>query len=164
MKHLLIEVATYPGRLVRESIRQLVCAQLKLAVVHVRYFDLSSDVPPSFVIHEQPKGFASAVWLCLAPWVVALVLGLALSVSISFILNTGHAWAWIFPYLGVSMLYQGVPADEDLEAALRKARGGVWRFFMNALSLLSRIWPLRLVYALAVALGLPVLAVELWPM
>jgi hypothetical protein len=129
-----LAILTYPGVILRESLRLLVCRMGGIAVFRARFFT-------SGVMHEKVSTSGAALALASVPLAASYVLAIALVLPVALAVHMG-AQGWIeygLLWLGLSLAVQGAPAEEDAQMARKLVRGGSILYGIHLLGLLLGI-------------------------
>lgn len=129
-----LAILTYPGVILRESVKLLVCRMGGIAVFRARFFSGS-------VMHEKVSTPGSALALAAAPLALSYGLAILLMLPAALSVRMG-AQGWIeygLLWLGLSLAVQGAPLDEDAEMARKLVRGGFILYGMHLLGMLLGI-------------------------
>lgn len=124
----LIALVTFPGVIAHEYAHERACKKRHLIVTDVCYFQLRS--PNGFVKHEQPRRYADAFWISVAPFAfnTALAVAVAIVAGVFYFASelTGISpvgWlAVLGGWIAVSLAWHAFPSKHDAENVWRYAK------------------------------------------
>jgi len=129
-----LAILTYPGVILRESLRLLVCRMAGVAVFRARFFS-------GGVMHEKVATPGAAFALAAVPLLAAYAFALLLVLPVALAVHLG-AQGWIeygLLWLGLSLAVQGAPVEEDAQMARKLVPGGSIFYGIHLLGLLLGI-------------------------
>lgn len=129
-----LAILTYPGVILRESLRLLVCRMGGIAVFRARFFT-------GGILHEKVSTSGAAWSLASIPLLASYALAILLVLPVALAVHLG-AQAWIeygLLWLGLSLAVQGAPVEEDALMARKLVRGGSILYGIHLLGVLLGI-------------------------
>lgn len=129
-----LALLTFPGVILRESLRLVACRMTGTAVFRGRFF-------LGTVLHEQVTRGKTALALAALPLAASYGIAVVLLVPVALTASIG-ATGWIeygFLWLALSLAVQGAPGDEDARTARALSRGGAILWAVHHLGLLLGI-------------------------
>ncbi|TCJ12537.1 DUF3267 domain-containing protein [Flaviaesturariibacter flavus] len=170
---ILITILTFPGVIVHELAHQLFCRLYKVPVFKVVYFQAQN--PAGYVLHEVPESRMQSLMISIGPFFLNTLLGalIALPAALPFFkFDNASPVDYVLIYLGVSIAMHAFPSTGDASAIWSRLREEdtpillkivgypvVGLIYLGALG--SFFW-LDLLYGAGVAIGLPLLLVNLF--
>ncbi|RYZ21389.1 MAG: DUF3267 domain-containing protein [Chitinophagaceae bacterium] len=168
---ILITVITFPGVIVHELAHQLFCRFYKVPVFKVVYFQ--AENPAGYVLHEAPESRMQSIMISIGPFFLNTLLGalIALPASLPFFkFNNPAPVDYVLIYLGVSIAMHAFPSTGDAGVILERLREketpllvkifGYPLMGLIYLGALGSFFWLDLLYGIGVAIGLPLLLVN----
>jgi hypothetical protein len=168
---IIISLITFPGVIVHELAHQLFCRWFKVPVFEVCYFRTKN--PVGYVIHEPAREAYQNVLISVGPFIINTVLCfiIGFSASLQFKFNSANLLDYTLMYLAMSIGAHAFPSSGDAKSLWKtvvKSETSSWLskvivtpivgfIYLGALG--SMFW-LDLVYAGAVALGLPYIIIK----
>lgn len=170
-----ITILTFPGVVVHEMAHMLLCRLTGTRVLKVRLFRLGN--PAGYVMHERPRGAWKTLLISTGPFFLNTVAGFLIGLSASLLreraTTNGIAVRLLLVWLAVSVAMHAFPSTGDARAVwgtvrdrscpiLLKLAAVPLAGFIYLGALGSAFW-LDLLYALTVAIGLPLaLGARFW--
>ncbi|RYZ97321.1 MAG: DUF3267 domain-containing protein [Sphingobacteriaceae bacterium] len=168
---ILISIATFPGVIVHELAHQLFCRWFKIPVFEVCYF--RTENPVGYVVHEPAKKTYQTVFISVGPFIINTVLCfiIGFSAALQFKFDSANIIDYLLMYLAISIGAHAFPSTGDAASlwnAVVKSETSskiskavvtpiVGFIYLGALG--SFFW-LDIIYASAVALGLPYIIIK----
>jgi len=164
----LISIVTFPGVIVHEIAHQFFCKLAKVAVLDVKYFQLSN--PAGYVIHEMPQKTLQHLLIGLGPLFVNTITGAIIAfpaILPTFTFGTSDPVDFILIWLGFSIAMHSFPSTGDAKsiwsAVMRPEVNILYKIITAPLvgllyigALGSVIW-LDAIYGAGVVIALPTL-------
>jgi hypothetical protein len=168
---ILISIVTFPGVIVHELAHQLFCRWFKVPVFEVCYF--RTKRPVGYVIHEPANEAYKSVFISVGPFIINTVVCfiIGFSAALQFKFDSANLLDYVLMYLAISIGAHAFPSTGDAQSLWKtvvKSETSSWLSkvivtpivgFIYAGALGSMFW-LDLIYAGAVALGLPYIIIK----
>jgi hypothetical protein len=169
---ILITLLTFPGVIVHELAHQLFCRLYKVPVFKVVYFQAQN--PAGYVLHEAPESKWQSIMISIGPFFVNTLLGalIALPAALPFFeFDNPSPVDFVLVYFGVSIAMHAFPSTGDASVIWERLREkdtpllakiiGYPVIGLIYLGTLGSFFWLDLLYGIGVAVGLPMLLVNL---
>lgn len=124
----LIALVTFPGVIAHEYAHERACRKRGLVVLDVCYFQLRS--PNGYVRHEEPRAYADAFWISVAPFTFNTLGAIGLAAAAVGVMAglkvAGLAGFWVVPtlvgWVAVSLAWHAIPSRHDARNVWRHAK------------------------------------------
>lgn len=110
-----VSVATFPGIILRESTRKLICDMVGVHVIEAKYFQLG--IPAGYVIHDRVSRYRDAYLLAIGPFAVNSAFAMVMFMVSSLIGSS--SLEILFLWLGASFAVCALPGDADAQSLWR---------------------------------------------
>ena len=168
----IISILTFPGVIVHEFAHMLFCKARGVAVMDVCFFRFGN--PAGYVIHEEPKDFASAFFISVGPFIINSLLCMIICFPALIPIRIFHIedkLSYALLWLGISIGMHAFPSNADANSLLQQAKKAA--SLHNPLAIISfplvgaiyianilSIFWFDYLYGVAIGLGLPAFLLE----
>lgn len=168
---IVVSIVTFPGVIVHELAHQLFCRWFKVPVFSVCYFRTQN--PVGYVIHEPAEKAYQTLFISVGPFIINTLLCfiIGFSAALQFKFDSANIIDYILMYLAISIGAHAFPSTGDASSlwqAVVKSKTTSWLsktlvtpivgfIYLGALG--SFFW-LDIIYAGAVAMGLPYIIIK----
>jgi len=163
----IISILTFPGVIVHEFAHMLFCKSRGVAVLDVCFFRIGN--PCGYVMHEEPKDFASAFFISIGPFIINSLLCMIICFPALIpirIFSVEDKVSYVLLWLGISIGMHAFPSTGDAASLLQQAKKSVSTY--HPLAIISfplviliyianalRFFWFDYIYGVAIGLGLP---------
>lgn len=162
----LISLVTFPGVIVHEIAHQFFCKLAKVAVLDVKYFQLSN--PAGYVIHETPQKTSQHLLIGLGPLFVNTIAGALIAfpaILPTYTFGGSNPIDMILIWLGFSIAMHSFPSTGDAKsiwaAVMRPGVNAIYKIIavpivgLLYLGAIGSIFWLDAIYGVGVIMVLP---------